>query len=411
MKPIVVSTDRPPWTRTFRGLADRHLTVISTAHDSRLVWLAAQTSQSRIRVAVASRTQVRLARSGEPPRRWVADDGTSVAEWLSFTLTAGEEAIVDKRAAIYTSRDRAILEPVAAARDEAGAAGGFDQLLAEHTAAWQQLWSRFQLRISDGMDTQLAVNLHVFHALQTLSPHTADLDVGVPARGLHGEGYRGHIFWDELFVLPFMHLRVPELSRSLLLYRYRRLPRARSNAERLGAKGCLFPWQSGSDGREENPMWFFNPMSGRWMPDNSHLQYHVNLAVAYNVWRYWETTADLSFLASYGAEMLVGIARFFRSIATYDTASDRYDIRGVMGPDEFHDGYPDRPGDGVDNNAYVNVMTAWVLGRALDAYRILGEQHSAELWRRLDVSPTELAAWDHLRTRLRICFLDNGIPS
>ena len=101
------------------------------------------------------------------------------------------------------------------------------------------------------------------------------------------------------------------------------------------------------------------------MPDHSLRQCHVNLAVAYNVWQHWEVTADLGFLTRQGAELLVESARFFADLATHDPTDDRYDIRGVMGPDEFHDGYPDRPGQGIDNNAYINVMAAWALARAL----------------------------------------------
>lgn len=226
-----------------------------------------------------------------------------------------------------------------------------------------------------------------------------------------GEGYRGHIFWDEMFVFGFLNLRLPELTRALLLYRFRRLPQARRLAAEQGLRGALFPWQSGSDGREETPRLFFNPRSGRWMADHSRRQYHVGLAVAYNVWTYWEATADLGFLASFGAEMLVENARLWASLAVYDPADDRFDIRGVMGPDEFHDGYPDRPGGGIDNSAYVNVMTSWALARALDAYRILGENEAAGVWERLRVTAEEIEHWDYLRRRLRLCFLANGLPS
>ena len=174
-------------------------------------------------------------------------------------------------------------------------------------------------------------------------------------------------------------------------------------------RGALFPWQSGSDGREETPDASFNPRSGRWMPDHSSRQYHVNLAVAYNVWHYWQTTADFGFLAAYGAELLIETARFGASLATYDPAEDRYDIRGVMGPDEFHDGYPDRPGQGIDNSAYVNIMTAWTLTRARDAHRILGQYHGDELWQGLQLTEAELDLWDHIGRRLRVPFLPNGV--
>jgi trehalose/maltose hydrolase-like predicted phosphorylase len=171
----------------------------------------------------------------------------------------------------------------------------------------------------------------------------------------------------------------------------------------------LFPWQSGSDGREETPEWFYNPLSGRWMADNSRRQYHVNLAVAYNVWHYYQVTADIDFLAAYGAELLVEIARFWAAIAEHDPVTDRYHLRGVMGPDEFHDGYPDRPGAGVDDNAYVAVMTSWVLARVRDARQVLAGHHTEDLWQRLRLTDGELQHWDHISRRLHVPFLPNGL--
>lgn len=394
----------------FAGLADRHLTDVSTATDSRsLLCLSARTTQSAATVALCARTDVSRDGVSAGAQRHVERADDVVTEDLILAVSAGEEITVDKTVAVFTSRDRGISEPRAAARDELARSGGFDALLGPHTEAWRRLWQRFWVRLADGDPQRRAVTLHVFHLLQTLSPHTEELDVGVPARGRHGEGYRGHVFWDEIFVLPFVNFRMPELSRSLLRYRYRRLPLARERAAALGSRGALFPWQSGSSGREETPRSFYNPISGRWMADNSRLQYHVGLAVAYNVWHYWQTTADAGFLSAYGAEMLIEVARFWASIATYDAAADRYDIRGVMGPDEFHDGYPDAPGRGIDNSAYVNVMTAWVLRRARDSYDILGARQAAELWQRLGIDDAELERWERISTRLRVPFLPNGM--
>ncbi|MFB9836192.1 glycosyl hydrolase family 65 protein [Actinoallomurus acaciae] len=233
----------------------------------------------------------------------------------------------------------------------------------------------------------------------------------MPARGLHGEAYRGRVFWDELFVFPLQNLRMPELTRALLLYRYRRLPQARRNAAAMGAAGALFPWQSGSDGREETPEAFYNVRSGRWMADNSRRQYHVNLAIAYNVWQYFQVTADVDFLTAYGAELLVEIARFWVGIAEHDTVRDRYHVRGVMGPDEFQDGHPGRAAGGLDDNAYVNVMVSWALARARDAYDVLGGHHTGDLWERLGLTDAERDHWDHVGRRLYVPFLPNGLLS
>ena len=180
------------------------------------------------------------------------------------------------------------------------------------------------------------LRLHIFHLLQTTSFNAIDLDVGVPARGLHGEAYRGHIFWDELFIFPFLNLRIPELIRSLLMYPHRRLMEARHLAREAGHRGAMFPWQSGSSGCEESQMLHLNPRSGRWLPDHTHRQRHVNAAIAYNVWQYFHATGDVEFLWFFGAEMLLEIARFWASIATYNATRQRYEIHHVVGADEFH---------------------------------------------------------------------------
>ena len=257
----------------------------------------------------------------------------------------------------------------------------------------------------------MVLNLHSFHLLQTVSKHTIDLDVGVPARGWHGEAYRGHIFWDELFIFPYLNLHLPDLTRALLLYRFRRLPAARWAAKAAGLDGALYPWQSGSSGREESQVVHLNPESGRWLPDNSYLQRHINIAVAYNTWQYYQTTADVTFLAHGGAELMVEISRLMTSLATYNRATDRYEILGVMGPDEYHDAYPDADEPGLDNNAYTNVMAAWILCRATEALDLIPEFRRNELFEKLHIQREELARWDEISRKLKVAFHDDGIIS
>ena len=257
----------------------------------------------------------------------------------------------------------------------------------------------------------MILNLHVFHVLQALSPHKAELDAGVPARGLHGEGYRGHIFWDELFVLPLLTARMPSVSRSLIDYRWRRLPAARQAAAAAGFRGALFPWQSGSDGREETPRWLFSTRSGRWVPDFSHLQRHAGLAVAFNAWQYFQATQDRAWLLHHGAELLVEVARLVVSMAEHDGKEDRFHLRGVMGPDEYHTGYPDNPGGGLNDNAYTNVMAAWVCEQAYEVMSMLHGHDLEDLRGRLSVEAVEMDSWLHVSRRMFVPFSAAGIIS
>lgn len=273
------------------------------------------------------------------------------------------------------------------------------------------MWSRFGVTIDADPHEQLILNLHLFHLLQSYSTHTAQLDAGVPARGLHGEGYFGHVFWDEVFVLPVLGIRLPELGAAIVEYRWRRLPAALQRARQAGLPGAMFPWQSGSSGREETPNRIHNPRSGAWMPDNSHLQRHVGLAVGWNVWRHFQITADRSWLVARGAPLIIEIVRSFVALATFDPDDGRYHLCGVMGPDEFHDGYPDAPGRGLRDNAYTNVMLSWLCGRAAEALDVLDGSDRKAVLEQLAVTDDELAVWQRLSRLLAVPFHGDAVIS
>jgi len=394
----------------YRGLRGDHLLPVDEGEAGKDgVYVQVQTRQSRISIALAARTRATI--DGEPVVNGasVSTEPGFVAHEFRLDLTAGAPVTIEKVVALHTSRDLAISEPGLAAAAAADA-GGFAELLGRHTLAWDQLWQRFDLPLDGHGRAGLILRLHIFHLLQTVSPNTIDLDVGVPARGLHGEAYRGHIFWDELFIFPLLNLRLPILTRSMLNYRFRRLDAARRLARAEGHDGAMYPWQSGSDGREETQTLHLNPKSGRWLPDNSRLQRHINLAVAYNAWSYYQATGDVEFLRFRGGPMMIEIARFMAALASYNRALDRYEIKGVMGPDEYHDGYPDAERPGLDNNAYTNVMTVWLLCRALEILELLPEHQARELSDQLGLTTQEVDRWDHISRKMLVCFHD-GVMS
>ena len=182
---------------------------------------------------------------------------------------------------MFTSRDHAASDP----GDEAGTwvmrADSFGQLRERHRLAWDRLWERFEI-------TTHGKRADAAPAAVARVPSAPDLVARTPSTSMSGfrpaactaRRIAGHVFWDELFVFPLLNYRLPILTRSLLEYRHRRLRAARWAAREQGYRGALFPWQSGSDGREETQRLHLNPRSGRWLPDHSHLQRHVNLAIA-----------------------------------------------------------------------------------------------------------------------------------
>jgi trehalose/maltose hydrolase-like predicted phosphorylase len=398
----------------YKSLASVHLQPVSQGSvNPETMLLVVQTNQSHISIATAARTQVRCSGGASEPARQVRTEPGLVEEEITIAVTAGQEVTVEKVVALHTGRDWAISEAGESVLTELETSGGFETLLDGHALAWAQLWERFHTSLEEDQQTgptaSLTVRLYLFHLLQTLSVHTREADMGVPARGLHGEAYRGHIFWDELFVLPVLTLRAPSLTRSLLSYRYRRLPAARSAAMAAGLKGALYPWQSASDGREVSQLIHLNPMSGRWLPDVSRLQRHAGVAVAFTAWHYFEATGDLAYLQEEGAEMILEIARYWAALATYDDDRGRFVIRGVMGPDEFHTGYPGAEDAGLDNNAYTNVMAVWAIRRALDALEALPARRRLELTETLELRSSEVKLWQRLVHEMFVPFHDGVI--
>ena len=391
-----------------RLLANRHLQLVDQGCDARgSLWLRARTVQSQIVVGMAARC--RLSTTAGEPRCDESGEPGAPGVTLAVTVPPAGRVTIEKVVSVFTSRDRAISEPGVAARERVLDAPGFDELLADQCAAWEPLWRRAALTVRDERGSSTMVDLHLFHLLQVASPHLVDLDAGLGARGLHGEGYRGHVFWDTAFAFPVLNLRFPDVSRALLAYRSRRLPAARRAAHADGRKGAMFPWQSGSDGRDETPTTLFNPRAGRWIPDRSRFQRHVGLAIGYDTWQHWQVTGNLDFLAGPGAELFFEIARFFASLATWDQALGRYRIEGVVGPDEFHDGYPWAPDPGITDNAYTNVMTAWLLWRACDLAELLSAELRTEVPDRLGIDAAEIAQWNSISRNLHVPFHDGVI--
>ncbi|MBN0043722.1 glycoside hydrolase family 65 protein [Streptomyces actuosus] len=385
----------------YRDLDGHHLTHGHTGDAAPdVVWLRCRTRTSDIRIGMASRL------TADAPIEVRHQDPRAVQR-VRLELAPGRTAVVDKTVALHTSRDPAISDPLYAAVARVRRAPGYDDLLEAHLTAWDQLWRRADLDVPG--ESGRILRLHLFHVLQTLSPHTADLDVGVPARGLHGEAYRGHVFWDELFVLPYLNLHFPEVSRALLRYRHRRLEQACTAARDVGRRGALYPWQSGSDGREETQQVHLNPRSGRWLPDHSRLQHHVGSAIAYNVWQYCQASDDAEFLHTKGAEMLLQIARFWADSAVWDEQLGRHRIRGVVGPDEYHEAYPGATAPGLDDNAYTNVTAAWVLARALELLDVLPEPRRRELVERIGLDGGEREQWEDVSRTLHVPFHEGVI--
>lgn len=393
--------------------ATKHIEPLDSAADGDTMFLHVLTNQSKLAVAQAART-ICFKESGEievPCRNTV--EPLFVGQEFDCEISEKESLTVHKIVSMFTSRDQAISEAGLAARQQVAKQLDFYDLLDSHMSAWRRLWRRFDLFLEtteahSRIIPALLLHFNCFHALQAASPHVPNLDVGLPARGWTGEGYEGHIFWDDVFIFPFINFRAPSITQTLLKYRYRRLSEAREIARSFDAQGARFPWQSASDGTEET-LYLWLPDKHMWVKDRTRLQAHVNAAIAFNIWQYYQVTSDLDFMHTYGAEMLFEIARFFATYAVYNENRERYEIHGVVGPDEYHTAYPDSQKDGINNNAYTNVMAVWTLCRALDFLHIMPSDRRQEIRERLDIRDGELEQWERVSKKMFIPFLDEDI--
>lgn len=375
------------------------------------IYLQVRTNQSLIQITEAVRTLVFKGTKRTKPKNHVITYGRQkIFQEFSLRFKKGQKHTIEKLVSIYTSRDQGVADDCLSAQEAISNVKDFNSLSKPHQAKWLALWKRFDISLEGNDFVKKVLRLHAYHLLQVASTYNEDIDAGMPARGLHGEAYRGHIFWDELYVFPFYNLHAPEITRALLMYRYRRLGAAKEYAQMHGYKGAMYPWQSASTGDEQTQVVHLNPMSGEWGPDYSSLQRHVSIAIAHNVWQYFVTTGDRDFLDRYGAEMILEIAHFWSSITTYNEKTKRYEIEGVMGPDEFHEKYPGAKKGGFTNNAYTNVMAVWVIDKALNIIdKMMQEEERNALLLKIGVSQEKINRWRQIIQKMTIEMSDDGL--
>jgi alpha,alpha-trehalose phosphorylase len=317
--------------------------------------------------------------------RFAADD-------LSFVESQTQDARVEQRFRASLRPGRAVtLEKFvvyAVDGDEArrgdrlrtalqeAAAAGFDKLAADQADALADFWRHAELSIDGDAATEQALRFNLFHLLQSAGRNGVD---GTAAKGLTGEGYEGHCFWDtEAFVLPVMAFTAPEVARAMLLYRYRTLEAARAHAREMNHPiGALYPWRTidGGEGSAHYP--------------SGSAAYHINAAIAYGIGLYLESSDDLDFLDQAGAEMLFETARIWPQAGHFNPRrGGAFCIHEVTGPDEYT--------TLVNNNYYTNRMAQRHLRCAVAAWRWLsGErpQRMRELSERLQLEAQEVELW------------------
>ncbi|MBI2785187.1 MAG: glycoside hydrolase family 65 protein, partial [Legionella longbeachae] len=388
----------------YADLNNQHLEILKKGGSSEYIYLQTKTSHSHIEVSEVIKTEVYKNKIKLNLENYIEEEDKNIHQYFNLTMKPYEKVTVYKTLAIYHSKDYGICENLYDAIKKIKEETSFHEIIKRHIFDWSLLWNHSDIQIESTKREQKLIRFHIFHTLQSISQHSVHLDYGAPARGLHGEAYRGHVFWDEIFILPFFFFSYPEIARSLLMYRYYRLNSARKLALECGYQGVMFPWQSASNGEEETQRFHLNPKSHKWGPDFSCLQRHVNMAIVYNIWNYYSITQDFQFLKKYGAEIILEIAKFISSIVTFNENKNKYEIIGVMGPDEFHEFDLSTKSPGLKNNAYTNFMAVWVLEKALELRKILSPSYQKYLFKLLNITQVELERWENILYKMYLPF-------
>ncbi|MBU1720982.1 MAG: hypothetical protein KKA07_18090, partial [Bacteroidetes bacterium] len=391
----------------YKSLNQKHLKSVSASCRDGILCVVNRTVQSEIEIATLARVTAKSDR-GKHEQSNVIVEGASVFVEFAAEIACNETFSAEKIIAITDDRGLKPDEVIQKALNIISNSGSFAEEYGRSVKSWESLWEKADIRIYGDRFTQKMLRLHIYHLMVSASEHNVHIDAGLTARGLHGEAYRGHVFWDELYILPWYYIHLPETAKSLLMYRYRRLNAAKEYAKEHGYSGAMFPWQSGSDGREETQIIHLNPLTGEWGADHSSLQRHVSLAIAYNTWQYYHYTGDVEFLNMYGAEMMLEIGRFWASKSKLDEKSGRYHIGSVMGPDEFHEQYHDSAEGGITDNAYTNIMVAWLF-RKINELNGNPEIDVEKVFNKTGITRNEIEDWIVISRKLNLDISKEGI--
>ncbi|SFU47826.1 glycoside hydrolase family 65 protein [Pseudoduganella namucuonensis] len=254
----------------------------------------------------------------------------------SVAVMQGEAVRLTKYGCYYSSRDYAEGELLSRAQATLAiaAAKGFRALVVEQEQYLADFWNHADVEISGDDALQQGIRFNEFHLLQSVG---RDGRTNISAKGVTGEGYEGHYFWDtEIYIFPFFLYSKPEIAKKLLEYRYAGLPLARERARQMShAQGALYPWRT-----------IAGVECSAYYPAGT-AQYHINADIAYSIKLYVEATGDQDYLLEYGAEIVMETARIWMGIGAYDRQG-RYRINEVTGPDEYT--------ALVNNNYYTNAM-------------------------------------------------------
>lgn len=302
--------------------------------------------------------------------------------WLThqFELQPNDTLTMEKLTTVHTSRDKEWskeeyslqrLRDISLLDLQNHFNNGYDNLFQTHREVWKNtVWNTYNFEIdSDNPFDLLTLRFSLYHL--TIMTPAHDDRMGIGAKALSGEGYKGHSFWDtEIFILPFFIYSNPEVARSLLTYRYHGLAGARQKAKDNGYEGAMYPWEAAwpTDG-EVTPIWGdVDVVTGEQMKIwSGFIEQHITSDIAFAVYQYYNVTGDQEFMDRYGYEMILDTAKFWATRMEWNEETGHYHINRVIGPDEYK--------EHVDDNAFTNYMAYFTMKLAMKYYEELTKEN------------------------------------
>lgn len=322
------------------------------------IYLESQTRDEKIRVGIAAATFFENA-----PRDFYKVNrmfGEKFAEMIVFQAKKKETYNFSKWVSLFTSREgyERQLESACVDLIHEMVRDGIEHHLGKHLEWREKEWGQADILIKGDKSAQLSIRFNLYHLIIAKPHHDSTLSIA--AKFLTGEGYKGHVFWDtEIFTLPFYVYTFPEAAKNLLLYRYFTLPGAAQNAKKMGYRGAKIAWESADTGEETTPSLGYTAEGNEVRIFTGDEEHHIVSDVVHGFFNYYEATKDDEFMYKFGAEVIFQTALFW--LSRVEKRRGRYEIRKVIGPDEFH--------EHVDNNAFTNYLVMWHMIKACELYR------------------------------------------
>lgn len=369
-------------------------TVTDMAVKSGEATLVAQTNKLDFQVAFSMKYKVFENVNELSLRPELVKKEAWVGNKVSINGTQGSTVTIEKYIGVSSTLNHTpdSIAPASATEAAKAAEKGFDKMLAEHVAAWANKWKYSDIKIEGDIEAQQGIRFNIFHLNQTYTGEDSRLNVG--PKGFTGEKYGGTTYWDtEAYCIPFfISTAAPEVTRQLLVYRYKHLERAIENAQKLGFGNgaALYPMVT-INGEECHNEW-----------EITFEEIHRNGAIAFAINNYIRHTGDTKYLDEYGLEVLIGISRFWSQRITFSQERGKYVMLGVTGPNEYE--------NNINNNWYTNRLACWCMRYTAECIEIV-KRNTPTAWQRIKnkvnfMEETELAKWSDIVANMHYPYND-----